>query len=229
MNKAVLLITLQFTTGLANAQTAYQQFTLGGGIGAATAYAGAALPKTDVAFDIDAGFYPVADGFINLQAQSGTLAGAAEPGSINHKSFQNRYKSLTINAQLFLGIFYEESNSGFLNFIRNFYGGSGYGVIINNTTNVSVAAAKTQDVVTNRLGIIPVTGGYEFNVLRNGHNEPMLKVNISSVFYYVPSKGLDGYNDVHAASYSYFTYFGIGFKYIFAVPARPHRDYNRLD
>jgi hypothetical protein len=229
LNKVVLIVTYLFIAGWANAQTAYQQFTLGGGPGAATAYAGAALPKTEAAFYIDAGFYPIADGFINLQGQSGTLAGDAEPGSINHKSFQNSYKSVTLNAQLFLGVFYKEGNNGFLNFIRKFYGGSGYGVIINNITNVSVAAARTKEVVTNRLDIIPVTGGYEFNVLRNAYNEPMLKINISSTFYYVPAKGLDGYSDVNAAPYSYYTYYAIGLKYIFIVHTRPHRDYNRLD
>jgi hypothetical protein len=225
----LLIVFSLFTAGTVKAQSAYQQITLGGGIGAATAYAGASLPQTEAAFYADAGFYPFTDGYINLQAQSGMLAGNAVPGAKNFKSFVNNYKSVTLSGQLFLGVFYSEGNNGFLNFIRKFYGGIGFGVVAGNITNSSFTDRDVKENLTNTLDIIPVTGGYEFNILKNRNNEPVLKINISSTFYYVPAKGLDGYSDVNAAPYSYYTYYAIGLKYIFILHTRPHRDYNRLD
>ena len=229
LNRILLFAFCLFCPGAVIAQTSYQQITLGGGLGGATAYAGANSPKTDLAFYVDAAYYPIPLFNIGLQGQSGMLGGARAPNSINPKSFKNTYQAAMLTGQLYLGVFYQEGASSFLNALRNFYGGAGYGVIANNIYNTDISAAKITNHVTNTLHMVPVTGGYEFNILKNKFNEPLLKANFSSAFYYIIGKGLDGYYDNNSKSFDFYTFYAIGLKYTIILHANHGRSYNKFD
>ena len=229
MNKLLLIAICLFFPGAIIAQTSYQQLTLGGGPGVATAYAGADIPKTDLAFYLDAAYYPIPLFNIGLQGQSGMLGGSAVPKSINVKSFKNTYQAVMLTGQLYLGVFYQEGANTFLNALRNFYGGIGFGVMDNDIYNTDISTPKVTDHVTNSLRMVPITGGYEFNILKNKFNEPLLKANISSAFYYITGKGLDGYYDNNSKSFDYYTYYAIGLKYTIVMHANHGRSYNKFD
>jgi len=229
LNKIFLTAVCLFSSGTIIAQTSYQQITLGGGPGAATAYAGADVPKTDVAFYVDAAYYPIPLFNIGFQGQSGMLGGTAAPKSINFKSFKNTYQAVTLTGQLYLGVFYEDGKNSVLNALRNFYGGAGFGVMASNIYNVDITAPKITDHVTNTLRMVPITGGYEFNILKNKFNEPLLKANFSSAFYYIIGKGLDGYYDNNSKSFDYYTYYAIGLNYTIILHGYHGRNYNKFD
>ncbi len=231
MNKILIVLFFLGTPYLLKAQTRYQQITLGGGLGAATAYAGESVPETEAAFYADVAYYPVPEVFFDAQAQFGSLGGKATTGSLNQKAFANRYQSAMITGQLFLGVFYPAGDNSFLNFIRNFYGGTGYGVMANNVRYTDLSDPKVIDQTTNTLRFVPINGGYEFNWLKNRFNEPVLKVNISSSFYYIMGKGLDGYTSAnsYANSFSFYTYYSIGLKYTLIIHGGYGRSYNKFD
>jgi hypothetical protein len=212
-----------------SAQIRYQQFTLGGGAGAATAYAGADLPKTNAAFYVSACYYPITFFNVGLEGQSGTLSGVSTPQSIDLKSFNNNFKSIVLDANLYLGAFFGAQQNGFLNFIKNFYGGVGYGVMINNVDNANLGELKITDHINNTLSIIQFNSGYEFNILKNRVDEPLLKADLSARFYYVTGKGIDGYYDTYSKTHSYYTYFAVGLKYTFITGSSYGRGYKKYD
>ena len=103
--KIYLVVFLVFVFSASRAQTRYQQFTLGGGAGVATAYAGAAQPQANPAFYTSACYYPSTVFNVELEGQAGMLSGVAPLRSIDLKSFRNNYESIILDANLYLGVF----------------------------------------------------------------------------------------------------------------------------
>jgi len=229
LTKIYLIALLLFVFGSSSAQIKYQQITLGAGAGAATAYAGAGQPQTKAAFYVGADYYPVQVFNFGMEAQSGTLSGIPVPGSRDLKSFSNSYKAVILDANLYLGAFFDGRQSGFLNFIRNFYGGVGYGVMFNSINNVDLANPGTTNNLTNTLKVISFKSGYEFAILKNRGNEPLLKADLSTRFYYVDGKGLDGYYENFAKNHSFYTYYAIGLKYTFILKTSYGQGYKKYD
>jgi hypothetical protein len=227
--KVYLVFFLVFVFNALRAQTRYQQFTLGGGAGAATAYAGAAQIQTNAAFYTSACYYPATVFNIELEGQAGVLSGVSPYNSRNLKSFSNSYRAVILDANLYLGVFFDPQKSAFLNVIKDFYGGIGYGIMANSINNTDITSRNTIDHVNNTLKIIPIKGGYEYNIIRNKYNEPVLKADLSASFYYVNAKGLDGYYDNYAKASSFFTYYAIGLKYTIIIRTPYGRGYNKFD
>jgi hypothetical protein len=227
--KIFVLVFLSFVFSHLYAQTRYQQFTLGGGLGAATAYAGADRPQTNIAFYANACYYPVPVFNVCFEGQGGALSGAADSKSRSHKSFNNNYKAVIVDANLYLGVFFDPEKNKFLNVIKNFYGGVGYGVIANSINNVDLANIKTTNHVNNTLNMVPFKGGYEYSILKNRYNEPVLKADFSATFNYVIGKGLDGYYDNYAGAFSFYAFYAVGLKYTFIIHATYGKSYNKFD
>src|ERR1700733_12102390 len=136
--KIYLSVFLFFIFSGLRAQTRYQQFTLGGGAGAATAYAGAATPQSNGAFYADACYYPFPVFNIEAEGQAGNLSGISSNSRKDLKNFNNSYNAVIFDANLYLGVFFVPQKNGFLNIIKNFYGGIGYGVIVNKESNTDL-------------------------------------------------------------------------------------------
>jgi hypothetical protein len=227
--KIYLVVALLFVFSGLSAQTRYQQFTIGGGAGAATAFAGADIIQTNPAFYASACYYPMPVFNIDLEGQLGTLSGDPAGKGIDLKGFTNNYKAVILDANLHLGAFFDPEKNGFLNVLKNFYGGLGYGVMNNSVSNIYILNTKTTNHVTNTLHMIAFDGGYECNILRNKYNEPLLKASLSLNLYDVPAKGLDGYYDNYARAYSYYTYYSVGLKYTIIIKAPYGKGYNKFD
>ena len=211
------------------AQTRYQQLTLGGGAGAAMAYAGAALSQTNIAFYASASYYPVPVFNIDLEAQAGTLSGAPSNKSKSKKKFTDSYNAVILDANLYLGAFFDPQTSGFLNVIRNFYGGVGYSVMANSVNNVDLADIKTTNHIDNTINVVPFRTGYECSILKNRYNEPVLKADFSFTFNYTIGKGLDGYYDSYSKSFNFYNFYAVGLKYTIIVKAAYGKGYNKYD
>lgn len=229
LTRTYLIFFLVFVFSRISAQTRYQQLTLGGGIGVATAYAGAGLPQTNPAFYTSACYYPFPVFNIELEGQAGMLSGGELNKSRDLKNFKNNYQAVILDANLYLGVFFDPQKSAFLNVIKNFYGGVGYGVIANSVNNTDLINPNTTDHVNNTLKLIPVTGGFEYDILKNKYNEPVLKANFSATFNYTIGKGLDGYYDNYGKAFNFYNYYAVGLKYTIIIRAAYGRGYNKFD
>ena len=229
LTKIYVFLFLVFIFSGVSAQTRYQQLTVGGGAGAATAYAGAEVPQTHAAFYAGISYYPFSFFTIGLEGQSGTLSGIPTFKTTNLKSFNNNYQALTLNASLYLGAFFDAPKNGFLNVVKNFYGGVGYGVIAGSINNVEIPITGNVDHVNNTLKIIPFNAGYEYDIVRNAYNEPLLKIDVSARLNYVMGQGLDGYNDSYAKSHSFYAFYNVGIKYTFIIHSTYGKSYNKFD
>jgi hypothetical protein len=228
LSKVYLVALLLFVFNNSGAQIKYEQFTLGAGAGPATAYAGADQPQTKAAFYVGGYYYPVQFFNVGLEVQDGTLTGVPMLNSANAKDFSNSYKALILDANLYLGVFFKGQQNGFLNVIQNFYGGLGYGVMFNNINNAELGNPVVTDNVTNTLKAIAFKSGYECTILKNRYNAPLLKADLSARFYYINGMGLDGYYYL-AKTYSFYTYYAIGLKYIFIIKTTYGRGYKKYD
>ena len=229
MTKLYLFVFLLFVFSGVSAQTRYQQFTVGGGAGATTAYAGADLPKTNAAFYADIGYYPFSVFNIELEGQSGTLSGVSALNSRSLKNFNNNYKAVIVDANLYLGVYFDAQKNQFLNVIKNFYGGVGYGIIAGSINNVEIPITGNVNHVNNTLKIIPFKAGYEYDLLRNSYNEPLLKIDVSARLNYVMGQGLDGYYDSYAKAHSFYAFYNVGIKYTFIIHSTYGKSYNKFD
>ena len=228
MNKLFSFIILMFIGGQISAQSNISQIVFGTGAGVAMAFDGATSPKPTLAFYGDAAFYPVAYLNLNVEGQAGTLSGAVL-NSKDRKRFNNNFKAVMINGELQAGAFIEPGKNSFLDLVRNIYAGIGYGLINNHVTNVNILKPKVTDQVNNTLHMVPFKLGYEYNLIKNSSNEPVLKVDASLALNYIDSRGLDGYYDHYSKSINFYTYYSIGLRYAISLNHLGERSYNKFD
>jgi hypothetical protein len=216
-----------------NAQLANPQLALGSGVGISTAYAGADVPKENSAFYIDLSYYPLKYGnigFLRLQVQDGTFVGDAEPDHAdgNFKAFTSQYQSVTFSAQLYAGAFFKSGDDALSNFLRNFYAGIGLGVTAGAITNVNTSNPIVEGHTSNVLPTAAGTGGFEVSLLKTSFGEPILKLNFSTGFYWVVTRGLDGYYVPFGSATNFYTSYSVGLKYVVVLRKSRVRGYNRL-
>ena len=77
--------------------------------------------------------------------------------------------------------------------------------------------------------MVPFKLGYEYNIIRNSANEPVLKVDASLVLNYIDARGLDGYYDHYSKSINFYTYYAIGLRYAINLNHIGERSYNKFD
>lgn len=174
---------------------------------------------------------------ITAEIQKGTLSGGGltvDKDKFGRK-YTNNYFAFVLRADFQLGAGIDYEGSTFLGIIKNFYVGSGVGLVMNNNTvqRTNVIAANGpltyvfpgSDKSTNF--IVPLRAGYEFKIF-DSYNEPLWAIDIGYVHNFVFGEGLDGYDDPtgkfkNNATNQYRQIF-IGFKYNFG----PAVSYNKL-
>jgi hypothetical protein len=200
MNKLFLFFILIFTNGSLKAQSEYQQISLGGGVGAATTYAGSPIIKTTLAYNGILSYYPSQFFHLELEGQIGQLAGG-QIGT-HHLNFTNHYQAVFFEPVLHLGTFLSNSESNFLKTFKNLYAGAGVGLIHNGVTDYDVVNRYERSIIP----IIPVKVGYEYSFVDN-YDDPLLKINFSYSINTSIGRGLDGYfGPMHQAVKLYFYY-----------------------
>jgi len=213
MKKIVLLITIIFAAASLKAQNEFQQITLGAGAGAATTYASSQIAKTTPAFSANLSYYPKKFFNIALEAQVGELAGGN--AGMSNASYTNKYAAVIFEPTFHFGAifnnsfnnlqgdFVNKSGYDFASVCKNFYVGTGFGLIHNNVTNIDQTTSYSQNIVA----VVPVKFGYEIS-FADQYDNPMLKLNLSYSFNSALGRGLDGSSGPApqaAASYSYYS------------------------
>ncbi|MGV8877676.1 MAG: hypothetical protein ACOH2A_01465 [Sphingobacteriaceae bacterium] len=216
----VFILLLQFLFIGAKAQIGfnYHEYSLGVGAGITKTYAGVSKVQTKSAFHADFDYYYTPFVSFGVQGQMGTLAGGDRETDRLSRAFTNKYNSLILQGNLQAGEFIDYSNNMIFNALKNFYLGTGVGLIFNNITYIErVSAINPEtyydgpDKSTNLL--VPLKFGYEFKVF-NAFDEPQLRVDLSYQTNIVFDQGLDGYNSPSHKPNVY-NYISVGLKYGF--------------
>lgn len=239
LKRYILLIALVITTVAANAQAGYNYYQFGVGIGASYERGYTNIPRqdNDIAFQgsLIYNYNPYLP--IELEIQKGHLSGGGltvDKDKFGRK-FTNNFLAVYLHADVQLGSFIDYENDWFLNVVKNFYVGSGIGLVRNNNTvqrtNVILANGGPDyvfpgsDKSTNYA--IPLRVGYEFKIF-DSYNEPGWAIDIGYVHNLVFGEGLDGYNDPPSKfknnATNQYRQFTIGFKYFFGTTV----SYNKL-
>ncbi|MBS1527391.1 MAG: hypothetical protein JST19_17210 [Bacteroidetes bacterium] len=147
---------------------------------------------------------------ITAELQFGNLSGGGLTPNLDRygRQYANHFEGLIVHGDFMLGEAIDYSESGFLNIIKNFYIGSGGGIIFNSNTvqrtNIyygenGLPNDGSPDYVFpgNNSSInftIPLRFGYEFKIY-NGYEEPYIAIDLGYTHNLVFGEGLDGYDD----------------------------------
>ena len=183
----------------ANAQTnSYNAFGIGANISSIYPYADLAIAKTTKAFNVTA-YYNLSPYIpIGLEYQTGTLSGGSRTEDAHGRAYTNNYNALILHGDFFMGQIIDY-DFGFLQHLaKDFYVGTGVGLISNNLTDIVRIQPKTNyvfpgsDKSTNI--ITPVRFGYEIRI-NNTFSEQIVGINIGYITNITWGEGLDGYGD----------------------------------
>jgi len=143
---------------------------------------------------------------ITAELQFGTLSGGSlDPNiDISGRQYSNHFEGLIVHGDFGLGEVIDYSESDILNIVKNFYFGSGVGVIFNSNTVQRYSIHRPPPPAQysyifpgkdNSINItIPLRVGYEFKIY-NDYQEPYMAIDIGYVHNMVFGEGLDGYDD----------------------------------
>lgn len=218
----------------AMAQSGYNYYEWGWGADASYIRGYTNITKQDnhpaVNFNIIYNYSPYLP--ITLEVQSGTLSG----GGLSPKQdpygrqYTNNYKAVIVHGDFQLGAGIDYGESWYLNIVKNFYIGSGLGVISNANTvqRYSIYAPAYPNTgyykfpgSNNSINLmIPLRFGYEYKFF-DSYNQPSIAIDIGYIHNVTFGEGLDGYNDPNAKfknnSLDQYRQITIGFKYFFGT------------
>lgn len=165
---------------------------------------------------------------ITAEIQIGQLSGGGLTTNLDPygRMYTNNYKALIFHGDFQLGAGIDYEGSWILKFVKNFYGGTGFGFISNankvQRTNVILANGPSTYVFPGKDNsidlMIPLRFGYEIRFF-DAYDEPSMAIDIGYIHNFAFGEGLDGYNDSskkfkNNASDQY-RQITIGFKYYF--------------
>ena len=138
------------------------------------------------------------------ELQFGTLSGGGlVPEADKYgRQYTNKFEAFILHADFQLGEVIDYSQNDLLNIVKNFYFGTGIGIVFNNNTvqrtNVIPGNGSIDYVFPgsdNSISpSIPIRFGYEFKIY-NEFEEPYMAIDLGYVHNLVFGEGLDGYND----------------------------------
>jgi hypothetical protein len=206
LKKIILLGLITCLLSVAKAQTAYnyQKFGIGLDLSYQRGYTNITRQDSHIGENINfiynySPYIPIVAEF-----QFGTLSGGGLTPNLDPfgREYTNNYKAFLLHADFHLGEVIDYSQSDVLNMLKNFYFGTGAGLLFNDNrvqrTNIYpwngsltyIFPGKDNSVNVD----IPLRFGYELKIY-DDYDEPYMAIDIFYVHSYVPGSGLDGYND----------------------------------
>jgi hypothetical protein len=182
----------------------YQELGIGGGASYIRGYTNVKKQYSHPAFNFN--FIYNYNPYVPIEAeiQSGTLSGGGLLPSQDRygREYVNNYKAIILHGDYQFGAGLDYSNSRFLQFIKDFYLGTGVGLVDNNNkvqrtnlypidgplTYVFPGSDKSIDID------LPLRFGYELKIY-DAYNIPSLAIDLGYIHSIVFNSGLDGYND----------------------------------
>ncbi|MDB5281064.1 MAG: hypothetical protein JWO06_139 [Bacteroidota bacterium] len=140
---------------------------------------------------------------ITAEIQSGQLSGGGLTPALDKygRQYDNHYKAAIVRGDLQLGAGMDYHDNPFLNFVKNFYVGTGIGLMSNSIQNqrysIYDASYRFPGSNSNIGVIIPLRIGYEVK-LYNAYEEPAYAIDLGYAHNVVFGSGIDGYSDPSA-------------------------------
>jgi hypothetical protein len=237
----ILFIAFALVTTMATAQSGYNYQEWGVGVGAfyERGYTNITVQDSHVGFNLNAvyNYNPYLP--IEFELQKGTLSGGGVgPNNTIDPSldpfgrfYTNNYIAAIVHADFQLGGGIDYGDSFFLNIVKNFYLGTGLGIISNsNTVNRYAPNELTYRFPGENSSIdlmIPLRFGYEFKIY-DSYNEPSMAIDLGYIHTVAFGEGLDGYDDPSSKfkndALDQYRLISISFKYYFGKVT----SYNKL-
>jgi hypothetical protein len=216
LKKLILLSVFVFSVVLAKAQMGYnyKEYAIGLDFSYERGYTNVNRQDNHIATNINfiynySPYIPVA-----AELQFGTLSGGGIVPSKDRygRQYTNNYEAFVLHADFQLGEVIDYSQSDILNILKNFYFGTGGGIVFNNNTvqrtnlydGRVIDGEKTPNDgpatyvfpgTNNSINFtLPLRFGYEFK-LYNEYSEPYMAIDLGYVHNMVFGEGLDGYDD----------------------------------
>lgn len=208
LKKLALLFILALSLSSAFAQGDSYNFTRYGlAVSAGVNYPFADLRQANVgrSFAV-AGYYNLTPYIpIGLEVQFGGISGGSIVNDPHRRQYNNHYKALVLHGDIGLGEIMDYDGNFFLHAVKDFYVGTGVGLISNNMAFVQ----RTNLIGSTELPVgsytfpgpdksinlmVPIRLGYEFKIY-SSYGEPFINFNIGYIHNLTWGEGLDGYND----------------------------------
>jgi len=237
VKKYLLLVAILFATLQATAQLGYNyyQFGIGTGINYVRASTSVQSPKNHLASDLTFTYNYSPYIPITAELQFGTLSGGGLPPNQDSlgRKYSNSYEALVVHVDYTLGEVIDYSTNDFLNVIKNFYFGSGVGVVFNNNTTQRISSVSTNGVPNYFPGkdnstnlLIPLRLGYDFKIF-NVYEQPSIAIDVGYVQNLLFGEGLDGYDsrksNFQNSPTNQYRQFTISIKYFFGQSTAYHK------
>jgi hypothetical protein len=217
LKKLVLLFVFVFSVTLAEAQLGYNYKEFGIGLDVHYERGYTNITRQDNHIGANINFIYNYSPYIPVTAelQFGTLSGGGLTPKYDPfgREYTNHYEAFLLHADFQLGEVIDYSESDILNIIKNFYFGTGVGIVFNSNVVQRTNLYYGEDVpgygkVPNygpasyvfpgsdsRINLtIPMRFGYEFK-LYNDYEEPYMAIDLGYTHNLVFGEGLDGYDD----------------------------------
>jgi hypothetical protein len=228
LKKYILLGAVTFASFLAKGQGGYNYNSFGFGIGASYNHPLADLKKaySDLGYNANFTYYYNPYVPIVVEFQMGKLRGGGNTVAEDKdtRRFENKYKALILRVDYQLGDAIDYYRSGFLNILKNFYGGIGVGAMFNNVDanrfsliDIGYQFPGKQKTVNI---VVPIRFGYEFKIF-DYYGVPKFGIDIGYQHNVTFGEGLDGYEDPTSKfknnAPDQYRQITIGFKYNFGT------------
>jgi len=217
LKKLVLLFIFLFSVVLAKAQMGYnyKEFAIGLDIAYDRGYTNVKKQYDHAGASVNFTYNYSPYIPVTAELQFGTLSGGGLTPDIDRygRQYTNHFEAFVLHADFQLGEVIDYSQNDILNIIKNFYFGSGGGIVFNSNTvqrtNIYDGRMGPNGVPLPNYGpstyvfpgndnsinlTIPLRFGYEFKIY-NEYSEPYMAIDLGYVHNLVFGEGLDGYDD----------------------------------
>jgi hypothetical protein len=195
LKKHVLFFILFFAaiTSRAQVDVNYTQFAVGAGASYIRGYTNLNIQQNHFAENVNFTYYYTGYIPITAEIQSGTLSGGSVTLDPYGRQYTNNYLAMILHGDFQFGQITDPDN-----FFKDFYVGTGVGVISDNDKVQRTSPADPGYVFPGKdqsLNLmVPLRVGYEYKIL-NSFDEPFIRLSISYEHNVVFGQGLDGYDD----------------------------------
>ena len=176
----------------------YNSYAIGVNYNALFPYVDLATGNNTKGFGIT-GYYNLSSYLpLGLEFQTGELSGGGVLTDFHGREYKNKFTAIIARGDIFLGQVMDYGYSGPIRYLKDFYAGTGIGVISNNMAFIQRVQAKTGYVFPGKDKslnlIVPIRVGYELKI-NNTYGEPFIGINLGYVMNITFGEGLDGYDD----------------------------------
>ena len=203
LKKYILFFAAALLATVVKAQSGYNYQEWGAGLGASyeRGYTNITKQFNHIGFNLNATYNYNPFLPIEAELQIGQLSGGGLAPNLDpyDRVYDNHFIALTVHADFQLGAGIDYSNSGFLNFVKDFYAGTGFGLISNQNKVQRVQLYYNPGYIfpghDNSIDfMVPIRVGYEIKIF-DDYNQPSFAIDLDYTHNLAFGEGLDGYDD----------------------------------